>query len=198
MRSIKASEFKAKCLAIIDEVHDTGEPVLILKHGRAVARLVPPAGGAGAHPQGRTYKARSPSLAICSAPFSTPMLGRSRRARSPEAPPRHPHSSVVDRRSGAPLGRAKHRHRRRKGGSAALGVGHHLLGDRHPGPAPPHPARPPPSRRAGEGRRATPRAPARHHSRPRRFPSLSYAIFPPRPRRPHPGRFTPRPSGRPS
>jgi prevent-host-death family protein len=50
MRSIKASEFKAKCLAILDEVHDTGEPVLILKHGRAVARLVPPA-GAGTHSQ---------------------------------------------------------------------------------------------------------------------------------------------------
>ena len=53
MRSIKASEFKARCLAILDEVHDTGEPVLILKHGRPLARLVPlaGAGAAGAHPQ---------------------------------------------------------------------------------------------------------------------------------------------------
>jgi prevent-host-death family protein len=39
MKSMKASEFKAKCLAILDQVERTGEPVLILKHGRVVARL---------------------------------------------------------------------------------------------------------------------------------------------------------------
>ena len=44
MREIRASEFKAKCLAILDEVERTGEPVTILKRGRPVARLVPPAG----------------------------------------------------------------------------------------------------------------------------------------------------------
>jgi len=42
MRSIKASEFKAKCLAILDEVHESGEPVMILKRGQPVAKLVPP------------------------------------------------------------------------------------------------------------------------------------------------------------
>lgn len=41
MRSINASEFKAKCLAILDEVKRTGEPVTILKRGRPVAQLVP-------------------------------------------------------------------------------------------------------------------------------------------------------------
>jgi prevent-host-death family protein len=41
MRSIKASQFKAQCLAILDEVASTGEPVVILKHGRPVARLMP-------------------------------------------------------------------------------------------------------------------------------------------------------------
>lgn len=45
MRSIRASEFKAKCLAILDEVERTGEPVTILKRGRAVARVVPPGTG---------------------------------------------------------------------------------------------------------------------------------------------------------
>jgi prevent-host-death family protein len=38
---ITATEFKAKCLALIDEVHDRGEPVTITKHGRVVARLIP-------------------------------------------------------------------------------------------------------------------------------------------------------------
>jgi prevent-host-death family protein len=41
MRSIQAGEFKAKCLAIMDEVNETGEPVLITKRGRPVARIVP-------------------------------------------------------------------------------------------------------------------------------------------------------------
>ena len=38
---IAASEFKAKCLAILDRVHERGEPITITKRGRVVARLVP-------------------------------------------------------------------------------------------------------------------------------------------------------------
>ncbi len=41
MKTIKASEFKAKCLKIMDEVAATGEPVVITKNGVAVAQLVP-------------------------------------------------------------------------------------------------------------------------------------------------------------
>lgn len=41
MRTIKASEFKAKCLALMDEVERTGEPVLVTKNGRPVAELRP-------------------------------------------------------------------------------------------------------------------------------------------------------------
>ena len=40
MEVLNASEFKAKCLAILDRVRETGEEVLILKHGKPVARLV--------------------------------------------------------------------------------------------------------------------------------------------------------------
>ena len=40
-RTIKASEFKAKCLALLDEVGRTGEPLVITKKGKPVARLVP-------------------------------------------------------------------------------------------------------------------------------------------------------------
>jgi prevent-host-death family protein len=40
-RRIKASEFKAKCLAIMDEVERTGEGVVITKNGKPVAELVP-------------------------------------------------------------------------------------------------------------------------------------------------------------
>lgn len=40
-REIKASEFKARCLRIMDEVAETGETVVITKNGRPVSRLVP-------------------------------------------------------------------------------------------------------------------------------------------------------------
>lgn len=39
--TITATEFKAKCLALIDEVQKTGQPLIISKHGKKVVRLVP-------------------------------------------------------------------------------------------------------------------------------------------------------------
>jgi len=41
MRRIKASEFKARCLKLMDEVAETGESIVITKNGRPVSRLVP-------------------------------------------------------------------------------------------------------------------------------------------------------------
>ena len=41
MRTVKASEFRAKCHKIMDEVAATGEPVVITKYGVPVAQLVP-------------------------------------------------------------------------------------------------------------------------------------------------------------
>lgn len=38
-RTVSASEFKAKCLAMLDDVAATGEEIVITKHGRAVAQL---------------------------------------------------------------------------------------------------------------------------------------------------------------
>jgi prevent-host-death family protein len=38
---VAAAEFKAKCLALIDQVRERGEPITITKRGRVVARLVP-------------------------------------------------------------------------------------------------------------------------------------------------------------
>ena len=40
-RTIKASEFKAKCLKLMDEVADSGHEIVITKNGRPVSRLVP-------------------------------------------------------------------------------------------------------------------------------------------------------------
>jgi len=41
LRTIKASEFKAKCLKIMEEVAATGEPVLITKNGVPITQLIP-------------------------------------------------------------------------------------------------------------------------------------------------------------
>jgi prevent-host-death family protein len=40
-RTIKASEFKAKCLAVLDEVERTRQSVVITKRGKPVAEVVP-------------------------------------------------------------------------------------------------------------------------------------------------------------
>ena len=38
---IKASEFKAKCLALMDEVSQSGKEIVITKNGIPVSKLVP-------------------------------------------------------------------------------------------------------------------------------------------------------------
>ena len=41
------TQFKAKCLRLIERVESGGETVVITRHGRAAARLVPVGGGGG-------------------------------------------------------------------------------------------------------------------------------------------------------
>jgi len=40
-REIAAGEFKAKCLALLDEVNETGQEIVITKRGRPTAKLIP-------------------------------------------------------------------------------------------------------------------------------------------------------------
>ena len=40
-RTIKASEFKAKCLRLMDEVAESGKEIVITKNGRPISRLLP-------------------------------------------------------------------------------------------------------------------------------------------------------------
>jgi prevent-host-death family protein len=39
--TIPAGEFKAKCLKLLDTVAETRQPLVITKHGKPVAQLVP-------------------------------------------------------------------------------------------------------------------------------------------------------------
>jgi prevent-host-death family protein len=40
-RQINAARFKAECLALLDEVAATGQPIEVTKRGKPVARVVP-------------------------------------------------------------------------------------------------------------------------------------------------------------
>jgi prevent-host-death family protein len=41
VKEIPADKFKTQCLAVIRQVQKTGKPVLITKHGKPLAKLVP-------------------------------------------------------------------------------------------------------------------------------------------------------------
>jgi prevent-host-death family protein len=43
-RVMRAADFKARCLAAMDQVEATGEPIVVTKRGRPVASLVPATG----------------------------------------------------------------------------------------------------------------------------------------------------------
>ena len=49
-RVVPAGRFKAECLALLDRVEQTGEPVVVTKRGRPVAEVVP------IRPGGRSLK----------------------------------------------------------------------------------------------------------------------------------------------
>lgn len=42
MEEITISEFKAKCLALLEQVRKTKKPIRITKFGKAIAEVVPP------------------------------------------------------------------------------------------------------------------------------------------------------------
>lgn len=62
-----ATEFKAKCLKVLDQVHQTGEPLEISKRGKVIAVLVPP-------PRKQPWKALRGKGCMSGDPFS-PALG---------------------------------------------------------------------------------------------------------------------------
>jgi prevent-host-death family protein len=43
MTEVPISEFKAKCLALLEQVNKTKQPLRITRHGKPVAEVVPPA-----------------------------------------------------------------------------------------------------------------------------------------------------------
>ncbi len=52
MQTIQASEFKARCLALMDDVARSGEVLVVTKNGRPIAELRPYSGGRAGSPFG--------------------------------------------------------------------------------------------------------------------------------------------------
>lgn len=50
MKEIAISEFKAKCLGLLEEVRKTRKPIRITRFGKPVAEVIPPSPG---KPEGR-------------------------------------------------------------------------------------------------------------------------------------------------
>jgi prevent-host-death family protein len=50
MDTIAISEFKATCLAVLERVRKSGQPVLVTRRGEPVAEIVPPSARARAVP----------------------------------------------------------------------------------------------------------------------------------------------------
>jgi len=52
MKTISASKFKAQCLALLDDVDESGGEIVVTKRGRPVAKVVPVDGDRGESMQG--------------------------------------------------------------------------------------------------------------------------------------------------
>jgi prevent-host-death family protein len=46
MQIVPISKFKATCLALLEKVRETGEPILVTRRGEPVAEVIPPPAGA--------------------------------------------------------------------------------------------------------------------------------------------------------
>jgi antitoxin (DNA-binding transcriptional repressor) of toxin-antitoxin stability system len=51
MKTIAITEFKAHCLALLEDIARTGESLLVTKRGKALARVVPSIDGGSLYPQ---------------------------------------------------------------------------------------------------------------------------------------------------
>jgi prevent-host-death family protein len=42
VKEVAISEFKAKCLALLEQVRKTRQPIRVTRHGKPVAEIIPP------------------------------------------------------------------------------------------------------------------------------------------------------------
>ena len=70
--TISVTEFKAHCLELVNEVARTGRPVLLTKHGRPTAMVVPPPVDSGQRWTPGQFRASGKIVADIIAPLNEP------------------------------------------------------------------------------------------------------------------------------
>jgi prevent-host-death family protein len=56
MKSVPVTEFKARCLSLLETVARTGHPLLVTKHGKPLARVMPTGGAKTRRPQDTLFE----------------------------------------------------------------------------------------------------------------------------------------------
>ena len=51
MKSVAVTEFKARCLSLLEDVARSGQPLVVTKRGKPLARVVPTSGAPVVYPQ---------------------------------------------------------------------------------------------------------------------------------------------------
>ncbi len=51
MKSVAVTEFKARCLSLLEDVARSGQPLVVTKHGKPLARVVPTSNSPMKYPQ---------------------------------------------------------------------------------------------------------------------------------------------------
>jgi prevent-host-death family protein len=70
MQEVTISKFKATCLALLRKVRDTGQPILVTKHGEPIAEVRPPEPPRRAESPVGCMKGRMTILGDIVSPFS--------------------------------------------------------------------------------------------------------------------------------
>ena len=118
-RKINAAAFKARCLALIDEVAESGEPITITKRGKAKVQIVAvrekPKTLIGATKG--TFKILGDIVGPIVEDWDEEREVRNIRGQFDDPPARYAHGPVDDRRPARPRkgGKAKLRRRARRG-----------------------------------------------------------------------------------
>jgi prevent-host-death family protein len=56
MKTVPVTEFKARCLSLLEDVARTGHPLLVTKHGKPLARVMPTGGAKAQRPQDTLFE----------------------------------------------------------------------------------------------------------------------------------------------
>ena len=91
MKEVAISEFKAKCLGILEEVRKTQKPIRVTRFGEPVAEVVP---STGEKSKGRKLGSMAGSMKIVGDIVAPPAASMTGTRGGNETPPGHPHLVV--------------------------------------------------------------------------------------------------------